>query len=317
MGKREIFTNIIKRIFMVILSFLIFSFILTSIENVNVQKEIQEFKNRAIFESEVVVTLQSGIEETRRYYKVPRVYDYEISDTRSVFYGSNSNEREYLGQKGDIFVTQKSPFPTVPFVHQIMTFYFGGHAAINNGDNQFIESTGFPRPGESIIDIIRYQGDENHNFSVGVSTSSKNYWLDPQFRSYQDKDYPAYGNYYRKEFISLRVKNITEDQINSAVSYAEEQFNKKALYNFLFIFDKEKKFYCTDLVSRAYQSALLDIRDQNALLDIRDQNAFSRSLNDDRFITTVNDIVLSKDTYISIYVEIIDNIPHIYYLENL
>ena len=307
MSKKEIFANIIKRIFLVILFFLLFSFILTSIENVEVRNEIADFKKRAIFESEVVITLSSGIEETRRYYRVPRVYDYEINDTRSVFYEASTIEREFLGQKGDIFVTQQSPFPTAPFVHQIMTFYFGGHAAIHNGDNQFIESTGFPRPGESIIDIIRYQGDENHNFSVGVNTSSKNYWLDPQFRSSQDKDYTAYGNYYRKEFISLRVKNITEDQINSAVSYAEEQFNKKALYNFLFIFDKEKKFYCTDLVSRAYQSALLDIRDQNA---------FSRSLNDDRFITTVNDIVLSKDTYISIYVEIIDNIPHIYYLEN-
>ena len=307
MSKKKIFSNIMKRIFMVILTFLVFSFILTSFENVEVRHAIRDFKNRAIFESEVVITLQSGIEETRRYYKVPREYDFETHDTRSVFYDGNIIDREYLGQKGDIFVTQQSPFPTIPFVHQIMTFYFGGHAAINNGNNQFIESTGFPKPGESIIDIIKYQGDENHDFSVGVNLSNENYWLDPEFRSNQDEDYKTYGTYYRKEFIGLRVKNITEPEIEQAVSYAQEQLNKRALYNFLFIFDKDNKFYCTDLVSRAYQSSLIDIRNQNT---------FSRSLNDDRFITTVNDLILSEDTYIIIYVEVIDGIPHIYYLED-
>ena len=307
MSKRKIINNILKRSLIVILSFLFFSSLLTSVENIKVRNEIRDFKNRAIFESEVVVTLQSGIEKTRRYYKVSREYDYEIHDTRSVFYDGNIIEKEYLGQKGDIFVTQQSPFPTIPFVHQIMTFYFGGHAAINNGNNEFIESTGFPKPGESILDIIRYQGDENHDFSVGVNLSSTNYWLDPSYRTDADQDYKAYGNYYRKEFLGLRVKNITQDQIDAAVSYAEEQQNKRALYNFLFIFDKDNKFYCTDLVSRAYQSALVDIRNQNT---------FSRALNDDRFITTVNDLILSKDTYIMIYVEIIDGIPHIYYLED-
>ena len=308
MNKRKIIKNIIKRISIVILCFLLLSFILTSVENVNVRNEIKNFKNRAIFESEVVIMLENGFEETRRYYKVPRIYEYEINDSRSVFYDESIVEREYLGQKGDIFVTQKSPFPTVPFVHQIMTFYFGGHAAINNGNNQYIEATGFPKPGESIIDIIRYQGDKNHNFSVGVNLSNKNYWLDPQFRSIQDKEYPIYGNYYRKEFIGLRVKNITEDQINQAITYAEEQLSKRALYNFLFIIDMDNKFYCTDLVSRAYQSAMIDTRNQRN---------YSKVLNDDRFITTVNDIILSNDTYMTTYVEVIEGIPHIYYLEDI
>ena len=307
MSKRKIVTNIMKRTLVIIFCFLIFSFLFTFVENIKVRNEISDFKSRAIFDSEVTFYGEDGIEETRRYYKVPRIYAYETSDKRSVFYDQNLNEKEYLGQKGDIFVTQLSPFPTVPFVHQIMTFYFGGHAAINNGNNKYIEATGFPRPGESILDIIRYQGDENHNFSVGVNLSSNNYWLDPKFRSSEDQDFLAYGNYYRKEFIGLRVKNITDDQIDLAVSYAEEQLNKRALYNFLFIFDMQKKYYCTDLVSRAYQSALIDVKNQKT---------FSRSLNDDKFITTVNDLILSKDTYITIYVEIIEGIPHIYYLED-
>ena len=68
------------------------------------------------------------------------------------------------------------------------------------------------------------------------------------------------------------------------------------------------KFYCTDLVSRAYQSVMVDEKDQRQ---------YSKALNDDRFITSVNDMILSDDTYIMFYVEVIDDIWHIYYLEDL
>jgi hypothetical protein len=105
----------------------------------------------------------------------------------------------------------------------------------------------------------------------------------------------------------LRVKDITNDQIDQAVSYAADKADK-ALYNFLFFLDLKYKFYCTDLVSRAYQDALIPIEKQ------RD---YSRALNDDGFITSVNDLVLSKYTYITAYVEIIDNITHIYYLKDI
>jgi hypothetical protein len=68
------------------------------------------------------------------------------------------------------------------------------------------------------------------------------------------------------------------------------------------------KYYCTDLVSRAYQ---------HALVDEKDQRNYSRALNDDGFITSVNDIILSRETYIAFYVEIRDDIVHIYYLEDI
>jgi hypothetical protein len=48
-----------------------------------------------------------------------------------------------------------------------------------------------------------------------------------------------------------------------------------------------------------------------------EQTNYSKSLNDDGFITSVNDIILSEETYIAFYVEIIDDIVHIYYLEDV
>jgi len=48
-----------------------------------------------------------------------------------------------------------------------------------------------------------------------------------------------------------------------------------------------------------------------------DQRNYSRALNDDRFITSVNDLILSKETYITFYVENIDDITNIYYLADI
>ncbi len=105
----------------------------------------------------------------------------------------------------------------------------------------------------------------------------------------------------------MRVKDITETQINGAVAYADDKVDK-SLYNFLFFLDMEYKYYCTDLVSRAYQ---------DVMVPESEQTNYSKALNDDGFITSVNDIVLSEQTYITFYVEIIDEIVHIYYLEDV
>lgn len=137
--------------------------------------------------------------------------------------------------------------------------------------------------------------------------TSSNYWLNPNFRSEFSPDYKYYGNYYRPKFIGLRVKDVTQDQIDGAVAYANDKVDFN-LYNFTFALDLEYKFYCTDLVSRAYQSVLIEPENQRN---------YARALNDDRFVTTVNDMILSKDSYLTFYVEIIDEIIHIYYLEDI
>lgn len=273
-------------------------------ENTLVYNEIKDFKRRAEFVAEVEFEYRAGVFQTRRYYEVSRETSYELNDNRSVWSEPN---QVLLGKKGDIFATHPSPFPHIPGIHQFITFYFGGHAAIHNGNNGFVEATGFPEGDETVWDIITHDGSKPHDYSVTVHNGQTNYWLNPLFRHEDDEAVPYYGYNYRKSFIMLRVKDITQDQIDTAVDFAVDKADR-ALYNFLFFLDMKYKFYCTDLVSRAYQAALIPVEKQ------RD---YSRALNDDGFITSVNDIVLSKYTYITAYVEIIDDITHIYYLKDI
>jgi len=288
----------------VIVSALLYSLGGATTENIRVNRMVDDFKSRAVFEYETEITYNQGVLQTRRYYSVPRETSYELADTRSVFTDST---RRLLGQKGDIFVTQDTPFPYIPVIHQIGSFYFGGHAAIHNGNNRFIEATGFPDDDESVLEIIMHPGNEPHDFSVTVARSASNYWMNSNFRTSDDPSFETYGTYYRKEFFVLRARDVTTEQIDAAVAYADDKVDK-ALYNFTYFFNTKYKFGCTDLVSRAYQDALVEPERQ------RD---YSRALNDDRFITTINDIILSKDTYMTVYVEVIDDVFHIYYLEDV
>ncbi len=296
--------KVLKTLLILILMGMVYSLGIAVAENIQVDRAIEDFKDRSTFVEEVTIEYSLGNYQTRRYYEVSRETSYELEDTRSVFY---NDTRKFLGQKGDIFVSQDSPFPFTAWAHLFISYYFGGHAAINNGNNRFIEAVGFPQGDETILDFILHPGNEPHNFSATVSNSYTNYWLNPVYRTESDPEYPYYGTRYRNEFIGLRVKNITSEQIDGAVNYAQDKVDKN-LYNFLFFLDMEYKFYCTDLVSRAYQSVMVD--------ENRQKN-YSRALNDDRFITSVNDLILSDETYMIFYVEYIDDVWHIYYLEDV
>lgn len=295
---------ILKFIFLLLIAAGIFTIGKAVTKDILVKIEINQFKNRAIFEYEENFEYAPGVFQTRRYYRVPRETSYELNDTRSVFHDET---RKYLGQEGDIFMSQKSPFPDQFFIHQFISYYFGGHAAIQNHNNQFIEAVGFPDADETLWDIISHDGSLPHDYSVTVNRTSSNYFLNPRYRAEGSEFYDYFGSYYRREFIGMRVKNITESQIDGAITYAEDQVGK-SLYNFLFFLDMEYKYYCTDLVSRAYQ---------DVMVPEGEQTNYSKSLNDDGFITSVNDIVLSEETYLSFYVEIIDEVVYIYYLEDV
>ncbi len=296
--------RVIIFILLIIPGLFIYGFGVALVENTKATQAIEEFKNRAngIYTEEVRDF--SGTSQIRRYYEVSRETSYELGDTRSVFYDTS---KVYLGQKGDIFVAHESPFPDVPVIHQFVSYYFGGHAAINNGENKFIEATGFPNEDESLLGIILQPGNEPNDYSTIMSLSSTNYWLNPRYRSTSDDAYPYFGRNYRNDFVGLRVKDITSEQIDGVVDFATSKVDK-ALYNFTFFLDLKYKYYCTDLVSRAYQ---------DVMVEPEDQRNYARALNDDRFITSVNDLILSKETYITFYVENIDDITHIYYLEDI
>lgn len=302
--RRIRFKTFVKGFILLLLAAGIFTVGKAITKDILVKIEIRQFKNRAVFKYQEEFIYQAGVEQTRRYYEVPRETSFELEDDRSVFY---DHTRKFLGQTGDIFLAQKSPFPDSIGVHQFVSYYFGGHAAIKNENNQFIEAVGFPDENETLLDIIRHPGDQPHDFSVTINRNSQNYWLNPRHRSTTSEHYPYFGTYYRKEFIGMRVKGVTEEQINGAVAFADEKVDKN-LYNFLFFLDMTYKYYCTDLVSRAYQ---------DVMVEEKDQKEYAQSLNDDGFITSVNDIVLSDDAYLIFYVEIKDDIVHIYYLEDI
>lgn len=294
----------VKLFFILAISGAIYSLGVAISENIQVNKEIDAFKARAKGNYiEEIVTIK-GVEQIRRYYSVSRETSYELSDTRSVF---QSSTRLELGQKGDIFVSQDSPFPHIPIIHQFISYYFGGHAAIHTGEGTFVEAVGFPDSDESLWDIMTHPGNRPHDYSTVIDVSTDNYWLDPTYRRTSDKAYSYFGRNYRNDFVGLRVKNITSDQIDGAVDFAMDKVGT-ALYNFWFFLDMKYKYYCTDLVSRAYQ---------DVMIPSHKQRLYAKSMNDDGFITSVNDMILSKDTYIIFYVENKDNITHIYYLEDI
>lgn len=302
--RKHSFVRILKAIVILILMGMIYSLGIAIGENIQVDRMIKSFKDKSVFDYEETIQYSIGNFQTRRYHKVSRETSYELEDTRSVFY---DNTRKFLGQKGDVFVSQHSPFPYNPAVHLFVSYYFGGHAAIKTDDNRFIEAVGFPEGDETVLDFILHPGDQPHSFSATVSKSGSNYWLNPVYRSEADAEYPYYGTRYRNEFVGLRVKGVTSEQMDGAIQYAEDKVDFN-LYNFLFFLDMKYKFYCTDLISRAYQ---------HVMVEESKQRNYAKALNDDRFITSVNDLILSDDTYLIFYVEVIDDIWNIYYLEDL
>jgi hypothetical protein len=269
--------------------------------DLDAQREIDEFKSRATFEYQLVRAIGDQ-NETIRYYSVSRE-TVELDDLRNVFYDES---RQSIGQEGDVIVTQQSPFPYIPVIGDFISYYFGGHAAILNDQNQLYEATGISSGGDSIIDVILHPGDQEHDFGV-TAVWSYNYWLDPNRRTESSLSYPYYGTYNRTEFLALRVSDITESERKEAVEYAKNVYELGYLYNYLYFLDMAYKFYCTDIISRAYQSAI--VPDEAV-------RQYSTVLND-RFITSVNDLIVDEQTYITVYVEIIDHVIHVYYLEDV
>lgn len=302
--KKRLVVRMLNIFLLLVLGGIVYSFGVSTYEYVQVNEDIETFKERATSEVSVDFEYSNGVIQQRVYHIVPRETSYELNDTRSVFY---DDDQKYLGQSGDIILTQDSPFPHVFGIHQFITYYFGGHAMFASDHNTFYEATGLANGIDEIIEVIKAPGDGDHGTRLTAQEKSTNIWLNPEYRSESDPSYETYGSYYRSEFIGLRVKDVTEEQLDNLSDFGDTLANQ-ALYNYLFFLDMEYKYYCTDLISRAYQ---------HVMAEPEDQKNYSTVLNDDGFITSVNDLILSNDTYITTYVEIIDEVVHIYHLEDI
>lgn len=178
----------------------------------------------------------------------------------------------------------------------------------NYGTGNYIGSLGDiiltnrnPLPDEPIIQVMTglfaqyyYVGHASLNMSeellievyadsgAGVMLSENNWF-------YDGEDTPR--------IVGLRVKNTNQDILNQVSNYAYSKLGYP--YNWTFLFYRHRSFYCTDLVSRAYLETGI-------------------SINYDNLATTGNDMIVSPNTYLIFYRELIyqDGTPHynIYYL---
>ncbi len=172
-----------------------------------------------------------------------------------------NDEGEYfLGQNGDIILTNYLSFTEkIPFISELCNFYIGGHTSIVF-DNYIYQSIGI---GEK-TGVIKEKNTILYNDSI-------------------------------TELIGLRIKNIKEDEILKAKEYVLKQVGKK--YNYFYIFNKTNKFYCNDLIVRAYGN--------EALLNYK--------LYKNKYITTTHNILNSKDIEIVFYYKKVNNIKYYYF----
>lgn len=278
-----------KLVLYLIIGFFVFLTGQTMGEHVAINREIEAFKKKGVFQESIST-------DTVKYYKVSRETYYPNEIVRDPFFLGDLNRP---GSSGDIFVTQQSPLVGYAGIHQFVSFFFGGHAAMLDENNKIFETVGIPDDDERLLDVM-INGGRNTHVVGGVY----NYWLDNDYRSVSETDpsYVAYGTYYRNEWIGLRVKGATNDDIVGALDYLKDLEEKEAQYNFWFVLNTKNKYYCTDLVSRAYESLRTDEGDQKY------------KFNRDGIAVTVNDLVLSKNTYISYYVTTKNNIKYVYYI---
>lgn len=281
--------KIIKTLLLLFLGFLLFLTGQTIAETLKVEREIKKFTKQGVYQEHL------SLEGTIEYYKVPRETYFPNELKRTPFFEGNF---EMPGDEGDLFVTRQAPLPDMPGIYEFVSFYFGGHAGYVDDNNSIYETYGFIEPDENLINVIINGGKETH---VDVSD---NYWLDPNYRNESHPYYDKFGSYYRKEWIGLRVKGIQEDEISQVTEYMRHLAEIKAQYNHLFVLFTKNKYYCTDMMSRAFGSIKDDNGDKKYNLDL------------DGVAVTVNDLVLSKDTYISYYVTTTkEGVKKVYFIE--
>lgn len=250
--------KIIYRMIIIVLSLIIIFVVNGSVEYFIVQNKIDEFKSRA----EPEPFDSNG---DTYYYIVLKKHDYEDASRNIITFrnprtGANNIEtNQGLGSKTDIFITTRNPMRDVPELAGLMAplskYFYIGHATINISDN-----------GRRVIEVFGNSDDPEDN----VVSESNNTW------HFCDENTP--------NLIGLRIKDTTSEQRDAIVDYAVSKIGYP--YNYTFLFNRNKAYYCTDLVSRAASSAGINI-------------------NYDYLATTGNDLIASRNTYIIYYRELV------------
>ncbi len=179
------------------------------------------------------------------YYKVSKLYDYE--DCNNVV---DSYDDKFVGDVGDIYLTDRDPLGGFFITDWISKITWIGHGSIvyNSSATEMLEIVGNKSKEENVVKVV------------------DNIWL--------DIDSPRY--------VMLRVKDMDNQKRNIIKQESDKLLGCK--YNYLFMFGGNKRFYCTDLISKIYKK-----------IDI--------NTNKDYFFTTGSDIISNEETYLIYYRE--------------
>lgn len=279
--------KILKYAVIAFVGFLLFLTGQTLHELIDVHRRVNAFVAKGILQENLST-------DTIKYYKVSHETYYKDEFYRSPFYGGDLTQP---GSQGDILITRDSPLVTLPGIHQFVSFYFGGHSAYVGPNNSLYEIIGFPDYDESFLKVYFKGGRSTH------VTIENNYWLDSNFRASSDPEYKEYGSYYRKSWIGVRVKGISQEEIQQVNDFMQNLVDIQAQYNFQFIFNTRNRYYCTDMMTRGISTI------------INNNGRIKYNLNQDGVAVTSNDLILSKDVYISYYVRTDrNNVKHVYYI---
>lgn len=252
--------KILNTILLVFLAILLVFITNGTVEYSAVQKEIKDFKNR----SELDFTVEA-INTT--FYKVAPKHEYEDLSRTVLTYSYHLN---YIGSAGDIIITNRNPVKDVPVlnlpVSYFAKYFYVGHSTLS-----------------AINPKITYESVVNQDYDNGVR-KVVNDWL--------------YLDFDTRHIVGLRVKDIDDNLALKVDEYCESKVGYP--YNYTFAFNRYNSYYCTDLISRAYKEANVNI-------------------NYDYLATTGNDLFLSENTYMIFYREVVikDGKYHfnIYYLK--
>ncbi len=254
--RKKIFKISIKCLLLLFITIIIGMFINSSIENIMIQTELSKFISKGVYQEDISTNYE-------KYYKVSR--ETWMPDIPSF---TIKNNKRYYGSSGDIIVGLESALEDVPVISEFITYNFGGHAS----------SVCYDHYSNGVYADNTYHIEASTVYEEGVVIEKGDFWKNPN---------------YRDEVFGLRVKT-SEEKKQQAFDYMISKLGCD--YNTSFIFNTKNKFYCTDLISRAYHSVGID-------------------LNYDGFYSSVLDLMASDNTYLFFYKIVKNNVSYFYYLE--
>ena len=238
--------NKIKKVLGVIVAILIVFLTDGFTEKTIVDKEIADFISRGEY---------VGTKDNNNFYKVRPKYSYE--NAQNIY--NPDDIYQYIGSTGDIILTSRNPmrYSSSWLVKTVACFFsknfFVGHGTIVVSDDGAIMAE---ITAHTISDGAQEADDSGVKLSI-------NNWIN-------DDD----GSNY---ILALRVKENSDERKEQVLKYIYDNLGKK--YNYSFLFFRKNRYYCTDLISRAYKTAGINV-------------------NYDYLATTGNDMIVSDNTYL-------------------